>query len=142
MQDEKEEKEYVFVLTQKLGDSSACHISQDLVASPTAVASATTSSSNESATFGDSDDSAEQEEEEEEEEDAGSDDSVELDQFPVAMPFLPALDASTQIMVHDGYSEAIMDAQHALDSRLLAYSQYQQMVRGWRPPAVEGGWGD
>ncbi|POM69977.1 Hypothetical protein PHPALM_13679, partial [Phytophthora palmivora] len=117
MQDEKEEKEYVFVLTQKLGDSSACHISQELEASPTAVTSATTSDG--SATFGDSD----------ADEDAGSDDSVELDQMPVAMPFLPALDASTQITIHDGYSDAIMDAQHALDSRLLAYSQYQQMAQ-------------
>jgi hypothetical protein len=54
---------------------------------------------------------------------------VEVEQMPVAMPFLPALDASTQITIHDGYSEAIMDAQHALDSRLLAYSQYQTMVR-------------
>ncbi|GMF28471.1 unnamed protein product [Phytophthora lilii] len=120
MQDEKEEKEYVFVLTQKLSDSSACHVSQELPASPTAAASATTSSSDGSAALGDL----------EAEEDAGSDASVEEDQMPVAMPFLPALDASTQITIHDGYSEAIMDAQHALDSRLLAYSQYQQMVRG------------
>ncbi|KAE9344801.1 hypothetical protein PR003_g8265 [Phytophthora rubi] len=119
MQDEKEEKEYVFVLTQKLGDSrDACHVSQELAASPTAGATPTTSSSDESATFGDSGDL-----------DARSDDSVEVDEMPVAMPFLPALDASTQITIHDGYSEAIMDAQHALDSRLLAYSQYQLMAR-------------
>ncbi|KAH7468472.1 uncharacterized protein KRP23_10852 [Phytophthora ramorum] len=117
MQDEKEEKEYVFVLTQKLSDSSACHVSQELTAaSPTAVTPATTSSDG-SATFGDSD------------EEEGDDESVEMDQMPVAMPFLPALDASTQITIHDGYSDAVMDAQHALDSRLLAYSQYQQMAQ-------------
>ncbi|KAG3012710.1 hypothetical protein PC119_g12802 [Phytophthora cactorum] len=113
----QDEKEYVFVLTQKLSDSSTCHVSQEMAASPTTAASATTSSSDGSATFGYSD--AEEED----------DDSVELDQMPVAMPFLPALDASTQITIHDGYSEAIMDAQHALDSRLLAYSQYQLMAR-------------
>jgi hypothetical protein len=133
MQDEKEEKEYVFVLTQKLGDSSACHVSQELAASPTAVTSATTSSSDGSATFGESDDEGGHapsvRDEREGDEDAESDDSVEVEQMPVAMPFLPALDASTQITIHDGYSEAIMDAQHALDSRLLAYSQYQTMVR-------------
>lgn len=114
----KEEKEYVFVSTQKLSDSSGCLISQEMDASSITVASATTSSSNGSATFGDSD--------VEDDDDA---DSVELDQLPVAMPFLPSLDASTQITIHDGYSDAIMDAQHALDSRLLAYSQYQQMAR-------------
>ncbi|KAG3075146.1 hypothetical protein PC121_g8139 [Phytophthora cactorum] len=113
----QDEKEYVFVLTQKLSDSSTCHVSQEMAVSPTTAASATTSSSDGSATFGYSD--AEEED----------DDSVELDQMPVAMPFLPALDASTQITIHDGYSEAIMDAQHALDSRLLAYSQYQLMAR-------------
>lgn len=58
-----------------------------------------------------------------------SDDSVELDDMPMVLPFLPALDASTQITKFEGFSEAISDAQQLLDSRLLAYSQYQQMVR-------------
>ncbi|RQM09768.1 hypothetical protein DD237_004215 [Peronospora effusa] len=124
MQAEKEEKEYVFVVKQKLSDSSVSH---ELVASPTEVTSVTTSFTSESTTFGDSD--GESEQEKRKEEDAESEESVEMDSIPVAIPFLPALDASTQIMVHDGYSEAIMDAQHALDSRLLAYSQYQQMAR-------------
>lgn len=64
-----------------------------------------------------------------EESDESEDDSVEMDSVPAAMPYLPALDASTEITKHDGYSEAISDAQQHLDSRLLAYSQYQQMVR-------------
>ncbi|KAG7395117.1 hypothetical protein PHYBOEH_004190 [Phytophthora boehmeriae] len=116
---QQEEKEYVFVLTHKLEDSDACHVSQELP-SPTTVTSATTASSDEM----DSD-----EEEQAEGESESEEDSVEVDQMPVAMPFLPALDASTQITIHEGYSDAIMDAQHALDSRLLAYSQYQQMAR-------------
>lgn len=58
-----------------------------------------------------------------------SDDSVELDDMPMVLPFLPALDASTQITTFEGFREAITDAQQLLDSRLLAYSQYQQMVR-------------
>lgn len=102
MEDKQDDKEYVFVLTSKLDASSA---SQDPPPSP---AAATASSS---------------------ESDEDSDGSVEREQLPVAMPFLPALDASTQITIHEGYSEAIMDAQHALDSRLLAYSQYQTMAR-------------
>ncbi|TDH66041.1 hypothetical protein CCR75_004886 [Bremia lactucae] len=117
MQNEKEEKEYVFVVTQKLSNSSDVRCTQEINASPT-VASATTSSSNGSVKFGDSD-----------AEDEDDSDSVELDQMPLSMPFLPALDASTQITIHEGYSDAIMDAQHALDSRLLAYSQYQQMAQ-------------
>ena len=117
----------MFVVKQKLSDSSVSHES---VTSPTEVTSGTTSFTSESATFGDSD--GDFEHEKREEEDAVSEDSLEMDLMPAAMPFLPALDASTQIMVYDGYSEAIMDAQHALDSRLLAYSQYQQMVRNWQ----------
>ena len=111
----QDEKEYVFVLKQKRSDVQACHVAEEIIKSA-GEATSTATSPCESATFGDSDDSVELEE------------SVELDSMPVALPFLPAMDASTQITVYDGYSEAIMDAQHALDSRLLAYSQYQQMV--------------
>lgn len=57
-----------------------------------------------------------------------SDVSIELDDMPMVLPYLPALDASTQITKFEGFSEAISDAQQILDSRLLAYSQYQQMV--------------
>ncbi|CAI5741564.1 unnamed protein product [Hyaloperonospora brassicae] len=124
----QDEKEYVFVLTKKTtGAPQARGVPQEVVKS-LGEATSTTTSPCESATFGDSDDSVELAQEERED-DAELDDSVELDAMPVALPFLPAMDASTQITVHDGYSEAIMDAQHALDSRLLAYSQYQQMAR-------------
>lgn len=61
--------------------------------------------------------------------DEDSDVSIELDDMPMVLPYLPALDASTQITKFEGFSEAISDAQQILDSRLLAYSQYQQMVR-------------
>jgi hypothetical protein len=52
----------------------------------------------------------------------------ELGDAAAPVPFLPALDASTQITIHDGYAEAIVEAQQALDTRLLAYSQYLNIV--------------
>ncbi|DAZ92562.1 TPA: hypothetical protein N0F65_012792 [Lagenidium giganteum] len=55
----------------------------------------------------------------------GADHSLEVEEVPPTLPFLPALDASTEITKFDGYSEAINDAQSCIDSRLLAYSQYQ-----------------
>ncbi|CAH0480169.1 unnamed protein product [Peronospora belbahrii] len=127
----QEEKEYVFVVTQKLNeDSSVCCVtSQELGMSPTGVTSNTTSLTSEIATLDDDSDGEFELDKREEEEDVQLYESVEMDQLPVDIPFLPALDASTHIMIHEGYSEAIMDAQHALDSRLLAYSQYQQMAR-------------
>ncbi|TMW67111.1 hypothetical protein Poli38472_012227 [Pythium oligandrum] len=57
-------------------------------------------------------------------------DGVEADLAPLTLPFLPTLDASTQITKFDGYSEAIVEAQTALDSRLLAYSRYLSITQG------------
>jgi hypothetical protein len=128
-----EENEYVFVLTQKLAPPSPVGLktSGESVADDESLVAITPQSSlsslSSSLPRGDEEDG-----------DAGkdadrsdSDDSaeVEVDSLPMAMPFLPALDASTEITLHEGYEEAVEGAQRHLDSRLLAYSQYQQMVR-------------
>lgn len=127
-----EENEYVFVLTQKVASASSnpggsCDLSaeeEDAVAiTPLSTASFSSLDGvpvEQEATPPGSVDS---------DDDDGSDDSVEVEQLPVAMPFLPALDASTEITLHEGYMEAVEGVQRHLDSRLLAYSQYQQMVK-------------
>lgn len=124
-----EENEYVFVLTQKLSPPSGLKASGESVADNESLVAITPQSSLSSIT-GDADERAVAAADSDCDGNSDSDDSaeVEVDQLPMAMPFLPALDASTEITLHEGYEEAVEVAQRHLDSRLLAYSQYQQMV--------------
>lgn len=109
---EEGEKEYVLVLKKADGTAKAVADGDDALeaASPTASSCDSEPSALERSPF----------------RDALADGLVdlELEDVPATVPFLPALDASTQITKFDGYAEAIEEAQQALDSRLLAYSQY------------------
>lgn len=127
---EDEQEEYVFVRRDGAESPSAAKLRASLAMSAELVVTPPTSSppsspmSRSAVMASDDDDN-------DDECGAGadeSDDSVELEDMPMALPFLPALDASTQITTFEGFSEAISNAQQLLDSRLLAYSQYQQMV--------------
>lgn len=144
MQEATKEDEYVFVCRESSGASPKSALTSStgfLVTTPTSISSTEHGSSPRFLEESDNDTLEKDEEFDEDEHDTirnavahddseeDSDVSIELDDMPMVLPFLPALDASTQITKFEGFSEAISDAQQILDSRLLAYSQYQQMVR-------------
>lgn len=54
------------------------------------------------------------------------DDAI-IEEVPHAVPFLPALDASTEITKYEGYSDAVSEVQSHVDARLLAFSQFLKM---------------
>ncbi|KAF1328725.1 hypothetical protein FI667_g6520, partial [Globisporangium splendens] len=133
----EEEKEYVFVLRQSSGSappSPKQALTESLSASSGFVVTSPTTSNSSSERDASSflvssaSDNGDADNEVENDEGEDSDVSIELEAMPMVLPYLPALDASTQITKFDGFSEAINDAQQILDSRLLAYSQYQQMA--------------
>jgi hypothetical protein len=122
-----EEKEYVFVLNKEISKEEPFVLKKKNIEGSTEegvieeyTASLTESSSEENLNIHDIPSEINVEEDTS---------SLCVEEVPNTIPFLPALDASMEIKIHSGFDEALTNANAYLESRLLSYSQYQQMVR-------------